>query len=307
MIGEGGRKKEVLAYFGMVLNTSITGLSFIFMKVALKHTTPLDLLAHRFTAAMVVVVGLWAAGLIRFPRFDKARLKPLLLLALFYPVLFFTLQTFGMKFSTASEAGIIFAVTPILTLLSAMIFLKERTSWLQKLGILLSVGGVILIILKTNSHLGASDPRGVVLLLLSVLSVVTYYTVGKKAGQRFSALELTVLMTFLAFVTFNLWAAFVHYQTGTLNQFFVPLKQPGFLIPVLYLGILSSLLTSFLSNFALTAIPASKIAVFNNLSPIISVLGGIFILYETLYAYHIVGGLLVLTGVAATVLFKYRN
>ncbi len=300
-------KKEVLAYFGMVLNTTITGLSFIFMKLALSHTTPLDLLAHRFTAAMAVMVLLLLFGLMKMPRFDPAKLKPLLFLALFYPILFFTLQTIGMKYSAASEAGIIFAITPILTLLSAIVFLKEKTGFLQKAGIFLSVAGVLYIILKTNSSIGNSNPKGVILLLLSVLCIVAYYTLGKKIGPRFSAVELTALMTILAFLTFNIWAVVVHLQHGTISQFFVPLKQTAFLIPVLYLGILSSLLTAFLSNFALTAIPASKIAVFNNLSPIISIVGGILILNEKLLYYHILGGILVLTGVAATVFFKKRG
>ncbi len=300
-------KKELAAYAGMALITIITGLSFIFMKFALRYTNPIDLLAHRFSSAFIVIVLLQLIGLVKVPRFTKENLGSLLLLALFYPVLFFLLQTFGVKYSTASEAGIIFAITPVLTMVSAMIFLKEKTSLIQKLGIILSVLGIFYIIFKTGNTGGETDPKGLILLLLSVISIVAYYTFGKKRGTNFSPVNLTILMTYLAFVFFNAWSLINHWHEGTISLFFEPLKETGFLIPVLYLGILSSLLTSFLSNFALTAISASSIAVFNNLSPLVSIAGGIIILHETLFVYHVIGGIMVLTGIIATIAYKGKN
>lgn len=44
-------KREVVAYAGLTLMTVIIGFSFIFVKIALRHASPIDLLAHRFTAA----------------------------------------------------------------------------------------------------------------------------------------------------------------------------------------------------------------------------------------------------------------
>ncbi len=297
-------KKELLAYAGMALMTIITGLSFIFMKLALRYTNPVDLLAHRFSSAFIVILLLQLSGLVKTPKFSFEKIRSLFLLALLYPLLFFLLQTFGVKYSTASEAGIIFAITPVLTMLTAMIFLKEKTGIVQKIGILLSVLGIFYIIFNTDSQQGTTDPKGLVLLLLSVAAIVAYYTLGKKRGTSFSPIELTILMTYLAFIFFNAWSLINHWQNQSLDSFFMPLKEPGFLIPTLYLGVLSSLLTSFLSNYALTVIPASKIAVFNNLSPLVSIAGGIIILNERLFAYHIIGGIMVLIGIVATVAFK---
>lgn len=192
-------------------------------------------------------------------------------------------------------------------MVSAMIFLKEKTSLIQKLGIILSVLGIFYIIFKTGNTGGETDPKGLILLLLSVISIVAYYTFGKKRGTNFSPVNLTILMTYLAFVFFNAWSLINHWHEGTISLFFEPLKETGFLIPVLYLGILSSLLTSFLSNFALTAISASSIAVFNNLSPLVSIAGGIIILHETLFVYHVIGGIMVLTGIIATIAYKGKN
>lgn len=293
------------AYLGLILMTSIVGFSFIFLKIGLRYVGAMDLIAHRFTAATISLVLLWVFGFIKIPPFNLNKAKSLFILSLFYPLMFFTLQTFGMEHSTASEAGIIFATVPVITLLAARIFLKEKTTILQKTGIALSIAGILFIILNKGSLSGETTLMGVLLLLLSVFSVIAYYVLGKKISVNFSAMEITVWMTILAFLVFNGWSITTHIQSNTLNQFFSPLAQKEFLWAVLYLGVLSSMLTSFLTNFALSQIPASQIAVFNNLSPVIAIAGGVLILGETLFAYHIIGGLLVLAGVAMTVFFKY--
>lgn len=300
-------KKQHRAYIGLILATLIVGLSFIFVKIGLRHAGAMDLLAHRFTAAVISTVLLWAFGVIKLPKVSFKKAKSLLLLSLFYPLLFFALQTFGLQHSTASEAGIVFALTPIITLIAASFFLKERTTLLQKIGIVLSIAGILYIIYFRGGAHGSSNLKGVILLLLSVLALVVYYVLGKKTTAKFSAIEITVWMTMLAFIVFNTFSIATHIQNHTLNHFFSPLVNMEFLWAILYLGVLSSLLTAFFTNFALANIPASQIAVFNNLSPLISIAGGILILGETLYAYHIIGGILVILGVAMTVFFKSKS
>lgn len=296
--------KQRQAYLGLILITVIIGLSFIFVKIGLRYANAVDLLAHRFTAAAISIVLLWIFGFVKLPRFSFKKIKSLLLLSLFYPLLFFALQTFGLQHSTASEAGIIFATTPIITLIAASIFLKEKTTLLQKIGIILSIAGILYIIYYTGGVSGSTSLKGVLLLLLSVFAVVVYYVLGKVISANFSAMEITVWMTLLAFIVFNGFSVVSHIQSHTLNQFFSPLLHAEFLWAVLYLGVLSSMITAFLTNFALSQVPASQIAVFNNISPLISIAGGILILGETLFAYHIIGGVLVLTGVAMTVFLK---
>ncbi|GAO31273.1 DMT family transporter [Geofilum rubicundum] len=296
--------KQHQAYMGLIVFTVIVGLSFLFVKIGLRYADPMDLLAHRFSAAAVAIVPLWIFGRVKFPPFNWRKVKWMLLLSLFYPLLFFALQTFGLQHSSASEAGIIFATTPIVTLLAAGFFLKEKTTWLQKLGISMTLAGILYIIFYAGGGAGETSLKGVILLLLSILSLVVYYVLGKVVSAHFSAMEITLWMTILAFLVFNAYSLVSHMQNQTLGLFFNSLVHMEFLWSVLYLGVLSSLLTAFLTNFALTQVPASQIAVFNNLSPLIAIAAGVFILEETLFTYHVVGGLLVLSGVALTVFFK---
>lgn len=296
--------KQHQAYIGLMVFTIIVGLSFLFVKIGLRYADPMDLLAHRFTAAAIAIGLLWIFGLVKFPRFNWRKVKLILLLSLFYPLLFFALQTFGLQQSSASEAGIVFATTPIITLVAASFFLKEKTTLWQKLGIAMTLGGILYIIIHAGGGAGDTTLKGVILLLLSIISMVVYYILGKVISAHFSAMEITIGMTMLAFIVFNGYSLISHMETHTLSQFYNPLTHLEFLWSVLYLGVLSSMFTAFLTNFALSQVPASQIAVFNNLSPLIAIAAGVLILGETLYPYHIFGGLMVLSGVALTVFFK---
>lgn len=296
-------KTQNQAYIGLILVTIIIGLSFIFVKIGLRCSGAMDLLAHRFTAAAIPILLLWFMGFIKLPRNSLKKAKPLLLLSLFYPLLFFALQTFGLEHSIASEAGIDFATTPIITLMAASFFLKERTSWIQKIGIIMSIAGILYIIYFTGGVSGDTTLKGLFLLMLSVFVLVAYYVLGKVVSAHYSAMEITVWMIILACVIFNGFSIVNHVQNHTLNQFFSPLIHMEFLWAVLYLGVLLSMITAFLTNFALTQIPASQIAVFNNLSPQVSIAGGILILKETLFTDHIIDSFLVLAGVVMTVFF----
>ena len=296
--------KEFKAYAGMILYTFIIGFSFIFVKIALRSAGTTDVLAHRFTAATLGLLVVYASGKVKRPRFTFRQMLPLLGLSFPYPLLFFALQTEGLKFTTASEAGILSAMMPVLTVVVASLFLKERSNFLQILSILLSVAGIVYILLKSGLHVESANVKGNLLILLSVLSIVAYYVFARKVNRNYPSLDITFFMTIIACVAFNAVALFSHVKSGTLNLFFEPLRETGFLGSFIYLGVLSSFVTSFLSNFALSAIPASQVAIFNNLSPIIAILGGVLLLGEKLCSFHIVGGLLVLVGVAGTLFFR---
>lgn len=300
-------KKEHKAYIGLALGTLIIGLSFVFVKIALRTANTSDLLAHRFSAAAIGMLMLYASGKVKFPQITFRQMLPLLGLSLPYPLLFFTLQTEGLKFTPASEAGILSALMPMLTVIAASLFLKEKSNFLQIISILLSVAGIVFILLKSGLEAGSNNLKGNLLILLSVVSIVIYYTLGRKINKNHNTLDITFFMTLTACIVFNLTAFFSHVQAGTINHFLEPLKKSSFLWSVIYLGVLSSFLTSFFSNYALTVIPASQVAIFNNLSPIITIFGGILFLQERLYAFQVLGGLLVLVGVVGTLVFREKN
>ncbi|WP_294081370.1 DMT family transporter [Proteiniphilum sp. UBA5384] len=300
-------KREVAAYAGLTLMTVIIGFSFIFVKIALRHASTTDLLAHRFTAATVGLLCFYLFRQKGWPELGGKKMLPLLVTSLFYPLLMFSMQTVGLQFTTASEAGILSATTPIFTIILAALFLKERSSFWQIIFVLLSVGGIAYIMYKNGlGEISSETLKGDFFILLSVVSMAIYFVLGRKVTQQFDAMDITFFMTVVACVVFNLLAVTDHLNSGTLPLYFDAFKNIDFLWTILYLGVLSSFLTSFLTNNALKVIPASQVSIFNNFSPVIAVFAGVLFLNETLHLYHIIGGIMVLVGIIGVNLLKKK-
>ncbi|WP_277015890.1 DMT family transporter [Prevotella corporis] len=295
------------AYIGMALSTLIIGLSFVFVKIALRVSSPLDLLAHRFNAATIALFVVFMLGYVEKPQLNRRQLWQLLSVSVFYPLLFFALQAIGLQYTTASEAGILSAITPVMTLILASVMLKERSSFGQIVGVIVSIAGTCYIFLMSGTAIQGDSMLGNILILLSVLSIVFYYIFGRKINHNYRSMDITVVMIILADVVFNVFALGYHIADGTVADYFAPIFDLQFIYAILYLGVLSSLVTSLFNNYALAHIPASQVAVLNNLTPVISVMGGIMILGEQLHPYHFIGAALVIIGVLATTLFQHKR
>lgn len=190
------------AYIAAILYAAIIGLSFLFVKMTVTVAHPIDVLAHRFALSLIVVsipvIFGWIK--IRLSLRDLWRIIPLGLLS---PVLFFAFQAFGLVSSNSSEAGIIQAMAPVFTLVLASVFLKERTSTMQKLFLLLSVAGVVFIFMMQGSGVSMSNLKGIALLLLSTVCFAGYGVLARPLTQKYKPMELTWVTLMVGCIVFN--------------------------------------------------------------------------------------------------------
>lgn len=283
-------------YSAAMIYAIITGLSFLFIKIALRYSDPFDLLAHRFTAAFIALIIIYKIKGIKL-NFNRKRIIKIIPISLLYPLAFFALQTFGLLYISSAEGGILLAVSPIFTLILAETILKEKTTILQKISILITVSGVIYITVKKSTNLDFDNMAGVILMLMCALSISGYIVMARKVTREFSNAEITSMMILISFISYNLLAIGKNIAGGTLTDFFMLLASPSFIIAVLYLGVLSSLVTSLMTNYILSKIEASKMSVFSNLGTVITIIAGAVILKENIYYYHIIGSVLIVCGV----------
>ena len=292
-------KDKKFVYTAAVSYAIITGLSFLFGKIALSSVDPIDKLAHRFSASFIAVLLLLLFKFVKV-NYSFERIKKILPLALLYPMAFFAFQTFGLQYASSSEAGILTAAGPVFTLILASIILNEKSTTLQKISVIISVSGVIYITLMKTSSFEINSIKGIIFLLLSALSFSGYSIMARVLTRDFSSTELSVIMITISFVVFNAIALAKNLSNGTLNTFLAPFTNPSFVVSVIYLGVLSSLVTSLLSNYILSKIEASKMSVFANLATVISIVAGVVFLNEKIFYYHIIGSILIVGGVIGT-------
>ncbi|WP_312652451.1 DMT family transporter [Proteiniclasticum sp.] len=291
--------EKTSAYLAAVSMAVIIGFSFLANKVTLTTASPWAVLAHRFTFSFLALIILKMFGFFKF-RLKKEEILSILPLSLFYPLLFFSLQILGLQKVFSSEAAIIQATTPLLTMLLAAVILKEKTKSMQKIFMLISLSGVIYISVMKGTDLSRGSLAGYVLLLLSSLSSAANIVLIRKKIRDHSFLKLTSVAITAGFIIFSTINVIMHLAEGRINDYFTPLMTPSFLIGVMFLGILSTLGTSLLSNFALTRLEASRMSIFNHLGTVISILAGVLILKETLEGFKIIGAVLIIIGVIGT-------
>lgn len=296
----------IRAYIVAVFTELIFGFSFIFTKGALDYVTPHQLLALRFITAAVVLTLLRILGIIKINLKNRPWGR-VLLLALFQPVLYFILETTGVNLTTASEAGLMIALIPVWVTLLAALFLKEIPSPLQAVSIFISVLGVGVIILGGGRLATSGHTLGLFALLGAVLSAAIFTTLSRWLSQHFRPIELTFVMMWVGAIVFGGLTVY-EAQNGLAPTRILPLLQyKQVWTAVLYLGILSSVVAFFGMNYFIARIGAARSAVFANLATIVSVAAGIGLRGEPFHWYHLVGGILILLGVAGTNRFGTRE
>lgn len=290
------------AYLAAITQVSLVGLSLLFIKVALVHVSPLDLLNLRFLlAALVVLVARLIGGEgFHLPGRDLLAILPL---TLFYPIIFFGLQAFGLVYATTTEGGIIGATVPLFTLIMASLFLKEKTNTRQKFMVILSVIGLSYLTVVNNASLPTFSIKGNALLFGSSLAMALYLVFVRKASQRFRFQDITAVILIFGSLFFALFSAISYGSIGAYFTSFKSLAIPSVAVSVFFLGFFCSFVTSLLNNYALTHLEASQVAVLSNLTPLITTLAGVLILHEPFSVHHGLGILMTLLGVIGVTYF----
>ena len=298
--------KKRKAYIAAISYAMIIGLSFLFVKVTLTVTSPMDTLAHRFSVAFIgiVIVLVFTKNKLTIKKHDLLKILPL---AILYPIVFFTFQVLGLARISSSEAGIIQATIPIFTLALAGLLLKEKATRGQLIAIAFSVLGVMYMLMMNGANATTGNVIGSGFVLLSAIAASIYNVFARRLTKQYSLLTLTYVMTLCGFVIFNGIAIGDHMMKGTIHEFFKPFLHVDFIIAILYLGLLSSLGTSYLSNYALSILEASKMSVFSNLATLITIFAGVLFLHESFQTYHLIGGVMIVMGVIGTNYFGMKR
>ena len=288
-----------LPYFAGLAMALIFGLSFMFTKQALETLPTTHLLSYRFALAAILLTLLWLFGVIKM-NYKNKPLKELLLLSAFQPIIYFIFETTGVKLTSSSEAGIMIALIPVIVTIFAAVFLKEKPGRAQLFFIFASVLGVVFIVLMSGSTSGTAHYAGILSLFGAVLAAGAYSILSRRLSTSFTPVEITFVMMWAGAIVFNIISIITGTIAGNLNEYITSIGKAGTLVPIFYLGILSSVCAFFMNNYMFSKLPASNSSVFANLTTVISVIAGVFIRHEAFHWYQIVGGAMIIFGVWGT-------
>lgn len=177
------------------------GLSFLASSIGQESASPFVLMSYRFDIALLALTVPVLLGKQKLDLRGKS-IKPLLLLGSMEPCIYFIGEQYGLKYSSSAFSGIMIAVIPIVTIIFAAVFLKERPSKKQWLFSALSIVGIIVITLAENSG-GSITFKGFALLCLAVVTGSAFSVISCGVSGRFSVFERTYFMQAMGAVFFT--------------------------------------------------------------------------------------------------------
>ena len=314
------RRKPAILF--IVICVLLWGFSFISIKESLPVFPPITLGAVRFAIAVAALFVMYRFSAERrgkgLPSEEKKNADrkfradiPLLIGSGFTGVTFyFFFENNGVALVTASEASIIIAAIPVLTMiadwLSAKLSFKRedaagnaarnsgpRLGWKSWLGAFISVAGVALV--AGVSFVLSGSISGYVYMGGAALCWVAYSLLTRPLFDRKRSRLYIVfwqnLFGFLGLLPFALL------ERGNWGD--PTLKV---MLHVIFLALACSALGYWLYAYAMEALGVSATAVFINLIPVVTVISGFAVLHERLALLQGAGAALVLAGVYLTIL-----
>ena len=275
-------------YISMVFINVMWGLSFIASKHALNvGFTPMQLALWRYilTAAVLTPAVLFKEKRMHISRQD---ILPFILSSLFGITLYYFFEYKGLKLTSTVDASLILAAIPILTLMVDTVAMKSRLRPRQAVGSALSLLGVYLVV-RYGGGQGETSVTGDLLVVGASLVWVGYIFVSRKLRGRHTSLSMNAWQALFALPTLLPLALLEKSE-------WKPIPIDGWL-SMAGLALICSALCYFLYGSALSHLSPVAISIFINLIPLVTILGGVAFLHETVSLLQMAGGLLIVASI----------
>lgn len=202
-------------------------------------------------------------------------------IAIFEVVIPFVLIAQGQKYVTSSNASMVIAMVPIITLILVVFFFKNKVSKFQIISILLGFAGIGILSWPTHEMDGSSTVFGNALLLLAAMSFALSLILMEKLEAGSPIVHMRNVLGIATVILLPM--AMIFEQPFQLNMSGIQI------VAVTVLGIFHSGIVYMLYNLLIKKEGALFASFSNYVVPVVGVLLGYFMLKEPIGIRHFVG------------------
>lgn len=294
------------AYLMLLVVAVIWGVATPIIKYTLGGFEPLLFLTYRFGISTILALVIFAINGIHLPK-SKNTLFLLLLYGFLNSVVSLSLLFFGMNNTTVLETGLITLSGPLIISTAGVYFLREHITKREKIGMGIAILGTILTIIEpliSNGH-DSLKFSGNLLIVGYVISTVIITVIAKNLLRKNVN---PLIMANLSFVIgFTFFLSFVLFNYSPLNLVKIIIATPiSYHIGVFYMAIFSGTLGFYLGNKAQKTIEIGEQSLFSYLNPIFALPLAVIWLGEKVTTTYIIGGIIIIIGVAIAEIKKKR-
>ena len=282
-------------YFGFFL-ASLAAIiwagNFIIARGVYKQIGPVSLAFYRWVVATIV---LFPFAIRKFRMELRAVLRSwqyIFWTSLTGISLFNTFVYIAGRYTSAINLALIGTTSsPVMAIILARIFLKEKIGWKKLIGLTICIVGVLFLLSKgkLTNLVALSFSYGDAWMLLAAFCFAVYNTLVRKKPASIS--PLTFLFASFLIGTILLIPFFAWESANTDIRWHLPLVAS-----VLYLGIGASVIAFLIWNKAIAVLGAGRTALFGNLIPVFSSFEAVIILKEKFTWVHVTSMIIVFSG-----------
>ncbi len=282
--------KTYLAHLMAITTVVIWGTTFVSTKVLINNgLTPTEILIYRFTIAYLCIwfispKKVWANTLK-----DECLF---ILIGLTGGSLYFLAENTALKYTMASNVGLIISTTPVITaLIQYLVYKKNKPGELMILGSITALLGVAFVVFNGSFVLQLS-PIGDILTLLAGLMWALYCIIFDRLGNRYPTVFITRKLFIYGVITILpvLLIEPIAIETERL-------LRPVVILNLLFLGLIASMLCYIMWNLSVKRIGTLHTTNYLYITPLITLLTSAIIIDEPITWIAIIGCILILGGV----------
>ncbi len=205
---------------------------------------------------------------------------------------FNTLIYTGLQWTTAINALLLQSLMPVLIVLFSFLLFRDRITWIQAIGIAISVTGAFIIIMQGNIEMlcSLSLNKGDLIVFVAVLSYAGYSTLLRKRPSMhpLSFLAVIFFLGALMNLPFYVWESAAG-RPVVVNR--------AMLLAVGYVMIFPSVVSYFCYNRGVDLIGANRAGLFIHLLPVFGSIMAVLLLGERFQWYQAVGIVFIAVGI----------
>lgn len=288
-----------MIYLLPILTVFIWGLNAIVNKMAVTIIEPSAMSFYRWVFAIAILTPVCLPRVIRRWSGIKPNLAKLSFLGLLGMVINQSCGYFAAVTTTASNMSLISALVPLMAVFMSVPLLGKAISRNSIIGGAISLVGLAYMLGEGNVmfFLSKSVTPGDALMVVASLSYALYCVLLKRWKMHLPNDVLIYMQGFASVLMLTpIWL--------TSDKLLPPMEGMPL---ILYAAVAASIAAPWMWIKAIDVIGADNSAMFMNLLPVVAVTLAATMLGETIHSYHLIGGILVISGVILAQIKRGKN
>jgi len=286
--------KNTTAYMFLILATLFWSGNFIVGKAAsLFEIPPFTLNFYRWSFAWLILAPFSLKEIFQKKNYILKDIKLILMLGITSITVFNSIVYYSLNFTQVISGVLMISTIPVMIIFFCWILKIEKTNFFQILGVIFSLLGVVVILTKADlgKLLNFNFNKGDLWMVVAMFSWAMYSALLRK--KKFELSQISLLQVIIsAGLIFLLPAYLIELTLGHRISIHLP-----FILTLTYVVLFPGLASFIFWIKGISIIGSNRSGIFLHLMPIFSTILAIIIFKEKFMIYHLIGSVLIITGI----------